>query len=109
PPGSRGRTAALLASAAAALVRDGLFVPDLVVGWGETSAAALGALDNTRPLLMLPDGVVGDPARPEAVPARGEPDALGAGRSLLAGGLMAADAVAVPSPSAAAKLAGHPL
>jgi hypothetical protein len=107
--GSRGRMAALLASAASSLARDGMLAPDLVVGWGETSATALGALASSRRLLMLPTGTAGDPLPPEELEALGEADDLGAGRSLLARGLMAADAVAVPSPSAAASLDRHPV
>jgi hypothetical protein len=104
PPGSRGDTVALLGSAAAALARDGLFAPELVIGWGDTSAGALAALPDARAVLVLPDGFAGPPLPDDELQALHEADDLGAGSSLLARGLMAADAVAVPSPAAAAAL-----
>lgn len=107
-PGSRGWTAAILASAAVALARDGLFSPELVIGWGETSANALAGLPSARRMFVLPDGQVGDLLPPAEVEELGEADDLGAGRSLLARGLMASDALAVPSPAAAAQVASHP-
>lgn len=107
-PGSRGRTAALLASAASSLASDGLFSPELVIGWGETSASALAGLTSARRLFVLPDGQAGELLPQEEVQALAESDDLGAGRSLLARGLMASDAVAVPSPAAAAALSRHP-
>jgi hypothetical protein len=107
-PGSRGRTAALLASAASALARDGLFSPELLIGWGETSASALAGLTSARRMFVLPDGQAGELLPQEEVQALAEADDLGAGRSLLARGLMASDALAVPSPAAAAALARHP-
>jgi glycogen synthase len=107
-PGSRGRTAAILASAASALARDGLFSPELVIGWGETSANALAAVPSARRMFVLPDGQVGELLPPEEVEELAEADDLGAGQSLLARGLMASDALAVPSPAAAAQVASHP-
>jgi hypothetical protein len=104
PPSSRGATVALLGSAAAALARDGLFAPELVIGWGDTSAGALAALPDARAVLVLPEGSAGPPLPDDELQALHEADDLGAGSSLLARGLMAADAVAVPSPAAAAAL-----
>ena len=109
--GSRGRTAALLGSAAAALAADGLFRPSVVVGWGETSASALAAIhgpDNPRRILVLPDGTAGDPLPAEEMAALAEVDDLGAGGWLLARGIMSSDSLVVPSPAAAATLARHP-
>jgi hypothetical protein len=108
PTSSRGGTVALLGSAAAALARDGLFAPELVIGWGDTSAGALGALPNARAVLVLPEGSAGPPLPDDELQALHETDDLGAGSSLLARGLMAADAVAVPSPAAAAALSQAP-
>ena len=108
PPGSRGATVALLGSAASSLARDGLFSPELVIGWGDTSAGALAALPDARGVLVLPDGLAGPPLPDEELQALHEADDLGAGSSLLARGLMAADAVAVPSPASAEALARLP-
>jgi hypothetical protein len=110
-PGSRGRTAALLGSAAAALAADGLFRPALVVGWGETSAGALSAIagpNSPRRIFVVPEGQAGDLLPEEEVAALAEVDDLGAGRSLLARGIISSDAVVVPSPTAAAALSRHP-
>jgi hypothetical protein len=110
-PGSRGRTAALLGSAAAALAADGLFRPSLVVGWGETAAGALSAIagpSSPRRIFVVPEGHAGDPLPQEEVAALAEVDDLGAGRSLLARGIISSDAMVVPSPTAAAALAKHP-
>jgi glycogen synthase len=108
PTGSRGATVALLGSAAAALARDGMFTPELVIGWGDTSAGALAALPEARAVLVLPEGSAGPPLPDDELQALHETDDLGAGSSLLARGLMAADAVAVPSPAAAAALSRLP-
>ncbi len=110
-PGSRGRTAALLGSAAAALAADGLFRPSLVVGWGETAAGALSAItgpNSPRRIFVVPEGQAGEPLPQEEVAALAEVDDLGAGRSLLARGIISSDAMVVPSPTAAAALAQHP-
>ena len=104
PTGSRGATVALLGSAAAALARDGMFARELVIGWGDTSAGALAALPDARAVLVLPEGSAGPPLPDDELQALHETDDLGAGSSLLARALMAADAVAVPSPAAAAAL-----
>jgi hypothetical protein len=104
----RGSTTALLGSAAASLVGDGLFSPEVVVGWGETSVAALAALGAASRFLVLPEGTAGAPLPPEEVAELAEADDLGAGQSLLARGLIASDALLVPSPSAARRLTEHP-
>jgi hypothetical protein len=105
PAADRGRTAALLGSAAASMARDGLFSPELVVGWGEVSASALAEFSAAHCIFVLPDGVVGDPLPEDAIEALAERDDLGAGRSLVARGVMASDAVVVPSAAAASALA----
>jgi hypothetical protein len=98
---NRGQTASLLATAAAALARDGLLKPQVVVGWGETSAASLSAVGANLRLFVLPAGQAGRPLDEEeraALAASAAPDALSA-QSLVALGDDAADAVLVPSPS----------
>jgi len=105
PAADPERVSALLGSAAASLARDGVFSPTLVIGWGETSASALAEFGTAHSIFVLPDGAAGDPGE---VRATGDGDDLGAGRSLLARGVMASDAIAVPSPSAAAALARRP-
>lgn len=108
PPKTRGQTAALLASAAASLARDGLFRPKLVIGWGETAAGALGALPDVTSLFVLPEGRVGDLLPEDEIHALGDNDELGIGGSLLARGLMAAEAIVVPSLYAERLLEAHP-
>jgi hypothetical protein len=110
-PASRGRTAALLGSAAAALAADGLFRPSLLVGWGETATGALAAIagpSSPRRIFVLPEGSAGPLLPAEEVAALAEADDLGAGRSLLARGIISSDAMVVPSPSAAAALSREP-
>ena len=103
----RGRTAALLASAAGILSRDGILAPATVIGWGETSAAALGELQGARRLLVLPDGTHQGPLSTEEIALLPGQEEHGAGRSLLTRGVMDSDAVVVPSASAARALAKH--
>jgi hypothetical protein len=110
-PTSTGGTAALLGSAAAALVADGLFRPTLLIGWGETASSALTTVSSPsspRRIFVLPEGVAGAPLPPDDVAALARVDDLDAGESLLARGIISSDAVVVPSPSAAAALARHP-
>jgi hypothetical protein len=101
----RGRTAALLGSAAGSLARDGVFSPEVVIGWGETSASALAEFGSARRVFVLPDGVAGAPLPQQTEDGASEGDDLDVVRSLVARGVMASDAVVVPSPSAAAALA----
>jgi hypothetical protein len=110
-PSSPGRTAALLGSAAAALVADGLFRPTLLIGWGETASVALATVSSPsspRRIFVLPEGRAGASLPAEDVAVLGEVEDLGAGQSLLTRGIISSDAVVVPSPSAAAALARHP-
>jgi hypothetical protein len=104
----RGRKAALFASAAARLAQDGLYNLETVIGWGETSASTLLGFPAARRLFVLPEGTAGGPLPPEEVEALAEADDLGAGRSLLARGIMASDALVVPSPAAARALGQLP-
>jgi glycogen synthase len=104
PTGSRGATVALLGSAAASVAPDGLVSPELVLGWGDTAAGARAARPDARAVRGRPEGSAGPPLPDDELQALHETDDLGAGSSLLARGLMAADAVAVPSPAAAAAL-----
>ena len=53
---NRGRRSALLANAATALVRDQICWPDVVLGWGETSALALACAPSAHAALIVPDG-----------------------------------------------------
>jgi hypothetical protein len=104
----RGFVGALLGSAAAALVSDGTLRPAAVVGWGELSAAAIGAGGAALRLFVLPDGREGAPLDDADLAALAEATDVGAGRSLVARAVMASNAVVVPSPSALANLARLP-
>jgi hypothetical protein len=105
PATDPAKVAALLGSAAASLARDGVFSPSMVIGWGETSASALAEFGTAHSIFVLPDGVAGEPQ--EGGPAA-DGEEPGAGRSLLARGVMASDAIVVPSPYAARALARRP-
>jgi hypothetical protein len=103
---NRGRTAALLASGAASLARDGLLKPDVVIGWGETAAVSLSALGAARRLFVLPAGTSSPPltaAERAALGPNPELEAM-AVESLVALGAADADAVVVPSPMSQAAL-----
>ena len=52
---NRGRRSVLLASAATSLVRDQICWPDVVVGWGETSALALACAPTAHAALVVHD------------------------------------------------------
>lgn len=108
---NRGETCALLASAASSLAQDGLLKPESVIGWGETAAAALSAVNASTRLFVLPAGTVGAPLAADERTALGDAaslDPLVASGSLLALGSAGADAVVLPSPSALRSLEGHP-
>ena len=103
PSLGRAETAALLASAVKALAADALIAPEVTIGWGETTAAALSATSASVRLFALPTGRLGPPLSSEESRVLG-PLLLGddsASRSLVALGSLAANAIFAPSPSAA--------
>jgi len=109
-PDSRAETAALLAAAVRSLANDRLITPEVTIGWGETTAAALSATSATVRLFVLPTGRLG----PSLAPAEAEllgPLLLGdesASHSLVALGCLGANAIVAPSPSAARATEGDP-
>jgi hypothetical protein len=103
PALGRAETAALLASAVKSLAADGLLAPEVTIGWGETTAAALSATTASVRLFALPTGRLGPPLSPAELQVLG-PLLLGddsASRSLVALGSLAANVIFAPSPSAA--------
>ena len=103
PPLGRAETAALLASAVKSLSADALIAPEVVIGWGETTAAALSATAASVRLFALPTGRLGPPLSADETRLLG-PLLLGddsASRSLVALGSLGANAIFAPSPSAA--------
>ncbi len=98
-PGDRGDTCAILGTAAAALVADGLLKSDAAIGWGESSALALSALPASTRIFVLPTGLVGG--------SDGGSDGATA-RSFVALGVLASNAIVVPSPTASRLLGAHP-
>lgn len=107
-PGGRGWTSALLGAGAQTLLQDGNIRVDVAIGWGEGSATALAGLGNARRILIVPSGRAGLPLRRDEIELLTEHQALGVEESLLGRAAMDADAVVVPSPSAAAAIATHP-
>jgi hypothetical protein len=106
PLENRGHTAAILASGAASLAASGLFKPDVLIGWGETSAVSVSALGAPKRLFVLPAGTGCPPltaVERQALGPNSELEALAA-ESLLSLGAADADAVVVPSPSSRAAL-----
>ncbi len=105
----RGYAGAVLASAAASLARDGLVKPDVIIGWGEASAASLSTVGASTRLFVLPTGVAGKALNAREWEALGPEalDPLGV-RSLAALGAAGAEAVVVPSPSSVRTLEGEP-
>jgi hypothetical protein len=108
PRVSRGHTAALLASAASTLARDGLFSPSFVIGWGETAAATLSTLVAPFRAFVLPEGVSGPALSADEISALGDTDDTELSRSLIARGVMASNAVVVPSRTSADELTRKP-
>jgi len=99
----RAEAAAILAGATRALAADKLIAPEVAIGWGEASAAALSASSATTRLFVLPTGRTGAPLAPEEAEILG-PLLLGddsASHSLVALGCLGANAIVAPSPSAA--------
>jgi hypothetical protein len=103
----RGHSAAFLASAAAALVRDEICRPDAIIAWGETAAAVLPAITATARLFMVPTGRWGAPLTPSERAALdpNAPDLAMAKGSLAGRGAIDANVVVFPSPSSARRFA----
>ena len=100
---NRGRRSALLANAATALVRDQICWPDVVLGWGETSALALACAPSAHAALIVPDGRWDQPLSSDER-AELDPDnpAVAVSNGMLVGlGAIEADVVILPCPSAA--------
>jgi hypothetical protein len=109
-PTSRAEEAAVLAGAVRFLAAERLVAPEVTIGWGETTAAALSATSAAVRLFVLPTGRLG----PSLAPAEAEilgPLLLGdesASHSLVALGCLAGNAIIAPSPSAARATEGDP-
>jgi hypothetical protein len=109
-PESRAETAALLAAAVRSLANDRLITPEITIGWGEPTAAALSATSATVRLFVLPTGRLGPSLAPPEAELLG-PLLLGdesASHSLVALGCLGANAIIAPSPSAARATEGDP-
>jgi len=109
-PASRAETAALLAAAVRSLANDRLITPEVTIGWGETTAAALSATSASVRLFVLPTGRLGPSLAPPEAELLG-PLLLGdesASQSLVALGCLGANAIVAPSPSAARATEGDP-
>jgi hypothetical protein len=109
-PTDRGHSAAFLASAAAALVRDEICRPQGVIAWGEAAAAVLPAIPAEARLFVLPTGTWGPPLTPaeRAALDPNAPDLAMAQGSLAGLGAIDADVVLFPSPSSAQRFASAP-
>lgn len=100
---NRGLRATLLNAAANALIHDQICWPDVVLGWGESSALALACAPSATAALILPEG------RWDSALSREEVSELDPGNSAVAvsGGTLAglgaieADVVLLPCPSSA--------
>jgi hypothetical protein len=107
---NRGQVASVLATAAAALAKDGLLKPKVLIAWGETAAESLATVAAELSLFVLPTGVA-SPAlttiERAALGPNAQLDAL-ASDSLAALGAAGADVVVVPSPSSQATLEREP-
>lgn len=102
-PVDRGHSAAFLANAAAATVRDAMCKPDAIIAWGEAAAAVLPAVQASVRVFALPTGTWGPPLSPSERSALNcdAPDLAIAKGSLAGLGAVDADVVVFPSPSAA--------
>jgi hypothetical protein len=100
---NRGQVCAVLASGAASLAKDGLLNPGVLVGWGDASAGALSSVQAGVRVLVLPTGQAATPLSTEerAALAPEQLDASLPTGTLLSLGATAANAIAVPSASAA--------
>jgi hypothetical protein len=107
-PSDRGHRAAFLASAAAALVRDEICRPDVIIAWGETAAAVLPATQANARVFVLPTGGWGPPLTQSERAALNPnaPDLAMAKGSLAGLGAIDADVVVFPSPSSAHSFEG---
>lgn len=99
----RGHSAAFLASVAAAMVRDEICRPDVIIAWGEAASAVLPAIQATTRVFVLPTGAWGPNLTPNESAALNPnaPDLAMAKGSLAALGAIDADVVVFPSPSSA--------
>jgi hypothetical protein len=100
---NRAEATALLAGAVRSLSADKLISPEVAIGWGESTAAALGASSAPVRLFVLPTGHTGAPLSAAEAQLLG-PLLLGddsASHSLVALGCLGANAIVAPSPSAA--------
>jgi glycogen synthase len=102
-PVDRGHSAAFLANAAAAMVRDAICKPDAIIAWGESAAAVLPAVQANVRVFALPTGTWGPPLSPSERAALNcdAPDLAIAKGSLAGLGAVDADVVVFPSPSSA--------
>jgi hypothetical protein len=102
-PFDRGHSAAFLANAAVAMVRDEICRPDAIVAWGEAAAAVLPAVQANVRVFALPTGTWGPPLSPGERAALNcdAPDLTIAKGSLAGLGAVDADVVVFPSPSSA--------
>ena len=100
---NRGRRSVLLASAANSLVRDQICWPDVVVGWGETSALALACAPSAHAAFVVPDGRWDQPlSGDERAELDPENPAVAVSNGMLVGlGAIEADVVVLPCPGAA--------
>jgi hypothetical protein len=100
---NRGRRSVLLASAATSLVRDQICWPDVVVGWGETSALALACAPSAHAALVVPDGRWDQPlSADERAELDPENPAVAVSNGMLVGlGAIEADVVILPCPGTA--------
>ncbi len=100
---SRAEAVAILAGATRALAADKLLAPEVAIGWGEGSAAALSATSAATRLFVLPTGRTGAPLAADETAILG-PLLLGddsASHSLVALGCLGANVIVAPSPTAA--------
>lgn len=106
-PTDRGHSAAFLANAAAAMVRDEICRPDAIIAWGEAAAAVLPAVQANVRVFALPAGSWGPPLSPAERAALDcdAPDLAIAKGSLAGLGAIDADVVVFPSPSSAQRFA----
>jgi hypothetical protein len=104
---NRGTRAAFLGAAAVSLIHDQICWPDVVLGWGESSALALACAPSATAALILPernwDRTLSNDERRSLDP---ENSAVAASGGTLAGlGAIEADVVLLPCPSAASAFA----
>lgn len=100
---NRGLRATLLGAAAQHLIQDQICAPEVVLGWGESSALALACAPNATAALILPEGKwaskLTSEERKELDP--GNPAVAVSGGSLVGLGAIEADVVLLPCPSSA--------